>query len=97
MRWLEIISVEPAGPKEKDKIVEFFNKIRAPQSAILNVYGNLAGNELSIHIQWSSQSAPEGGRSPLGRELCRAISDHGLVAHAMWMEGNQSKSGAPYY
>ena len=95
MRWLEIISVEAAGPKQKEKIVELFNKIRAPQSAILNVYRDILGNELSIHIQWNSQSAPQGGRSPLGRELCCTVSEHGLVAHALWVEGNQSKLNGP--
>ena len=89
MRWLEIISIETAGPKQKEEIVELFNKIRAPQSVILNVYENILGDELSIHIQWSSQSAPQGGRSPLGRELCCTVSDLGLVAHALWVEMNQ--------
>jgi hypothetical protein len=88
MRWIEIISVEAAGPKEKKEIVELFNKIRVHQSGRLTVYESMSSNEISIHIHWSSQSAPPGGRSPLGRELCRALSDHGLVDHALWVEGS---------
>ncbi len=93
MRWLEIIDVEPAGPKEKTRIIELCSKIFISQTARLTIYEESLNDELSIHIQWESQSVPQGGRSELGRELSRAISDHGLVAHTFWVEGNRSKSG----
>lgn len=92
MRWLEIIDVQAAGPQERRRIIERCSKIPVPQSARLIIYEDSLGNELSIHILWSSQSAPQGGRSLLGRELSRTVSDHGLVAHTLWVEGNQSKS-----
>ena len=57
-RWLEIISVEAAGPKQKEKTVELFNEIRTPQPAISNVYGNFPGNEFGIHVQMKT----EGGK-----------------------------------
>jgi hypothetical protein len=91
MRWLEIIDVEPAGPKEKTRIIELCSKILIPRTARLTIYEESLNNELSIHILWESRSVPQGGRSELGRELSRVISDHGLVAHTFWVEGNRSK------
>ncbi|MGA2405005.1 MAG: hypothetical protein ABSG91_25455, partial [Syntrophobacteraceae bacterium] len=61
MRWLEIIDVEAAGPKEKIRIIELCSKILVPQSARLTIYEDGLGNDISIHIQWRSQSAPRGG------------------------------------
>lgn len=92
MEWLEIIGVESAGPKERIKILELCTKIRVPRSARLTVYGNSLSNELSIHIQWEAKSVLEGARSPLGRELCRALSDFGFVAHNLWRACNQPET-----
>jgi hypothetical protein len=94
MRWLEIIDVEPAGLKERLRIIEIFNAVQVPRSARLELYQKSFSNELSIHFQWESPTAPQGGRSPLGRELSRTFGDYGLVTHALWVEGNQFKPNA---
>ncbi len=91
MEWLEIISVLAAGSKEKIKILELCGKISVPQSARLIVYGNNLSNELSIHIQWKSESATQAGRSPLGHELSRTAGDLGLVTHTLWQGCDQPK------
>ncbi len=89
MNWLEIISVKAAGSIERTRVIEICSKIRIPRmngkSARMLVYGNSINNELTIHIYWSSPSAPE-GKSPLGRAMSRTISDLGLVSHTVWVE-----------
>lgn len=89
MEWLEIISVEVAELKKRKKVIELCNRISIPPSAELTVYWINLSNELSIHIQWGAQSAPKRGRSRLGRELGRTLSDHGLVTHTLWVEYDQ--------
>ena len=95
MNWLEIINVYPARPQEKIKVLEICSKIRVAgngnNSAELKVYGSSFNPELSIHINWTSQSEPQ-GKSPLGRALSRAFSDLGLVSHTLWVEYGQSAS-----
>lgn len=38
------------------------------------------------HLKRALQSVPGGGRNPRGRELNRALSDHGFVTHTRWLE-----------
>ncbi|HYA41222.1 MAG TPA: hypothetical protein VEF34_07960 [Syntrophobacteraceae bacterium] len=93
MEWLEIISVESARSKDVRKIIELCNEVKVPPSAELTVCRMSSSNEVRVHIQWISKSFPEGGRSKLGRELSRTLSDYGLVSHTFWVAGNQSSSG----
>jgi hypothetical protein len=92
MGCLEIIDVFAAGSKEKIKILELCNRVSVPQSATLMVYGNNMSNELSIHLQWMPESGAKGGKSPLGNELSRELSDFGLVTHTLWQKCEQAQA-----
>ena len=93
MRWLEVLDVEVARPKDRKRVVELCSKISVPQSATLTLYEDSVGNEFTIHIQWRSRLITSGGRSELGRELSSSLSDHGLVTHTLWVEANHSNPG----
>jgi hypothetical protein len=89
MEWLELINVEAVGPKSGIKALERCSMIRVPQSARLRFYMNSLDNEFSIHIRWNSKAVPQGGKSLLGKDLSRTLSDFGLVTHSLWMETDQ--------
>jgi hypothetical protein len=86
---MEIISVHPARKQERIRALEICGKIRVGkkngESAKLKIYGSNFSPELNIHINWTSRS-PFDGKSRLGCELCRALSDLGLVSHTLWVE-----------
>jgi hypothetical protein len=86
MKRLEIIRVEATGPQEMMKIIGLCLEINVPRSARLTVYTDSFNNELSIHIQWSARSASQAGKSWVGCELCRTVSDYGQVTHTTWLK-----------
>ena len=92
MIWLEMISVRTGTPVVAEQALDFCREVsKSVQTGELlkfAVYCNgTYPTDVSIHLLWKSNP---GQSSMLGREVCTALGDLGLVSHTLWIEQKES-------
>ncbi len=88
MICLEMISIRTAGIIEAGKVFEIcgqmLQSIANKKMLKMTVFCNARyATDISVHLQWKSDS---GSESILGRQMCSALGDLGLVNHTLWIE-----------
>ena len=88
MKWIEVIKLRSAGIDSGLLEELLLPAGKAAQSGPIKMeaYRHAAlDTDWSVHLHWESER-PEQNGSALGIRLARALKEHGLVDHSVWIE-----------
>ena len=88
MKWVEVIKLRSAGMGSglREELLLPARKAGQSGPVEMKAYRHAAlDTDWSVHLYWESEGAEQNG-SALGIRLARALKEHGLVDHSVWIE-----------
>jgi hypothetical protein len=87
MKWVEVIKLRSAGIGSGllEELLLPAGKAGPSGPVEMKAYRHAAlDTDWSVHLHWESER-PEQNGSTLGIRLARALKEHGLVDHSVWV------------